>query len=306
MQGHGKGVVGSGVGLGSILKSLALVLARERATMMTSWSNVPAVEGMWGPGSALGGFFMDEDANARRGNGRAVEVEVAKKLSPSGEFRIQAGATEKIESEEGLGEETIPQMEGEVLINAAQAGDEVIFERTDGAFSSIASVHARRGELEVDLFVTQELFEGGGTFVVEALELGAKAGGAEALVEGFVASKDGGGSAAGDGLRQDAIAVVVVEDNHIIIAVARRSNESTRLVGVDLTGGFQEGSEARVRAEIRRVTGGKGNIRWGGGRNWGSHRKGRAGGVGFGGALILAALVQMPCDHMDRSRGILV
>jgi hypothetical protein len=32
----------------------------------------------------LAGLFMYEDANARRGNGRAVEVKVAKKLSPSG------------------------------------------------------------------------------------------------------------------------------------------------------------------------------------------------------------------------------
>lgn len=141
-------------------------------------------------------------------------------------------------------------MEGEVLINAAQAGDEVIFERPDGAFSSIASVHARRGELEVDLFVAKELLEGGGTFVVEALELGAKTGGAESMVEGLVASKDGRGGAIGDGLSQNAVAVVVIEDNHIVIAVARRSNESTGLVRVDLAGGLHEGSKASVRAEI--------------------------------------------------------
>jgi hypothetical protein len=57
-----------------------------------------------------------------------------------------------------LGEETIPQVEGEVFVNAAKAGDEVVLESADGTFGSIAAVHARRGELEVNVFITKELF----------------------------------------------------------------------------------------------------------------------------------------------------
>ena len=137
-------------------------------------------------------------------------------------------------------------MKGEFFVDTAQAGDEMVFEGSDGAFGSIAAMDARWGELEVDRLVPQELLEGDGAFVVEALELGAKAGSAEALVEGLEASEDGRGMAARDGFSKDAIAVVVVDDNQVVIAIARWCNKASGLVGVDLAGRFQDGGEAVV------------------------------------------------------------
>jgi hypothetical protein len=63
---------------------------------------------------------------------------------------------------------------------------------------------------------------------------------------GLEASEDGRGMVAWDWHSKDAIAVVVIDDNHIVIAIARRRNKASGLVGVDLSGRFQDGGEAGV------------------------------------------------------------
>jgi hypothetical protein len=45
----------------------------------------------------------------------------------------------------------------------------VILEGADGAFGGIAAVDARRGELEVNFFFSEELFQGVGALIVESL-----------------------------------------------------------------------------------------------------------------------------------------
>jgi hypothetical protein len=72
------------------------------------WAEVPAVEGMRGPGGAIAGLVMDEDSNARWGNRRAIKVKGAVHLGPCRELGIKAGAAEEVEREEGLGHEAIP------------------------------------------------------------------------------------------------------------------------------------------------------------------------------------------------------
>jgi hypothetical protein len=42
-------------------------------------------------------------------------------------------------------------VQGKILINAAESGDEMVLEGTDVPFSRIASVDARWNELEVDV-----------------------------------------------------------------------------------------------------------------------------------------------------------
>jgi hypothetical protein len=44
-------------------------------------------------------------------------------------------------------------MEWEIFVDSAEGGDEVILEGSNGTFSGVASVHSRRGQLEVDAFV---------------------------------------------------------------------------------------------------------------------------------------------------------
>ncbi len=79
-----------------------------------------------------------------------------------------------------MGEEFVPQMEREIFVDAAQAGDEVIFERANCTFSGVAAVETRRHQLIVDVFVDKELFECRGALVVQTLEFWAQAGGDEA------------------------------------------------------------------------------------------------------------------------------
>jgi hypothetical protein len=63
-------------------------------------------------------------------------------------------------------------VEREVFVNVAEASDEMIFECADGAFGCVAAVYAGRSELEVDVFITEELLQWFRAFVVETLEAG--------------------------------------------------------------------------------------------------------------------------------------
>ena len=65
---------------------------------------------------------------------------------------------------------TIPQVEREVFVDAAKASNEVILEGADGAFGGIAAVDAWWGELKVNYFFAEELFQSFGAFIVETLE----------------------------------------------------------------------------------------------------------------------------------------
>jgi hypothetical protein len=68
-------------------------------------------------------------------------------------------------------------VEGKVFVDATEASNEVIFEGADGTFCGIAAMDAGRYQLEVNIFFRHVILEDLGTFIVEALELGAKASG---------------------------------------------------------------------------------------------------------------------------------
>ena len=59
-----------------------------------------------------------------------------------------------------------------MFVDAAQAGNEVIFERADGTFGSIAPMDAGRYQLEVYTFLDEESFECSGALVVQSMKLG--------------------------------------------------------------------------------------------------------------------------------------
>jgi hypothetical protein len=78
-------------------------------------------------------------------------------LGVGGQEGVDAGLAEQIEGDEGLREETVPEVEREVAVGAAKAGDEVIFKRADGTFGGVATVDVGRSKLEVNLFTVHEL-----------------------------------------------------------------------------------------------------------------------------------------------------
>jgi hypothetical protein len=111
-------------------------------------------------------------------------------------------------------------MEGEVLVNATQSSNKVIFEGLDGTFSGIVVMDSGQCKLGVNVFLAQKLFQGFSTFIVKALEVGLKAGGTQFGMEIFVASKDGGASTIFDGSGKNVVAVIVIANEQIIVAMA--------------------------------------------------------------------------------------
>ena len=66
----------------------------------------------------------------------------------------------------------------------------------------------------------RKLFQGFSTFIVLALEVRLKAGGTQFGMEIFVASEDGGASTIFNGFSKNAVAVRVIANEKIIVAMA--------------------------------------------------------------------------------------
>ena len=74
-----------------------------------------------------------------------------------------------------MGNESVPEVEGKVFVDAAESSNEVIFECTDGPLGGVPAMYTGRDELVVDVFSGEKLLEDTGAFVIETLELGAEA-----------------------------------------------------------------------------------------------------------------------------------
>ena len=173
---------------------------------------------MRGPRGALGGLDVGEDANARRGDGSAVEIVCAVHLCVGGEFRIDAGTAEQIQCDFRLGEKLVPQMKWKVLVDAAKSGNEVILEGADRAFGGIAAMHAGWNELKIDVGVAQERLERGGSLVIEAVQLWMQTGGNKACMNDCEGGENARARTTFHGFDQNGITVVVEYDHNVIIA----------------------------------------------------------------------------------------
>ena len=71
---------------------------------------------------------------------------------------IEAGGTEEVECEGSMGDEAVPEMQGEVGVAATEADDEVILVDLDGAFYGVGAMKVWRNELELYARITQKLF----------------------------------------------------------------------------------------------------------------------------------------------------
>ena len=192
---------------------------------------------------------MDEDACAGGCKGGTVEVEGAVDLGPSRELRVDARPAKKVEGLEGLGEKAVPKVEGKGGIGTAQACDEVVLERSDRTFGGVTAMNVGRSELEVDVVVDHEALEGGGCFVVQALEEGAKAARCQGFVGALESGEDFVAGLASHRLDMNVVAVVVVEDQHVGVAGAGRLDEAAGEIGKELAGGGGAVGEESVRAD---------------------------------------------------------
>ena len=110
--------------------------------------------------------------------------------------------------------------------------------------------------MKVDGFVAEKNLQGNRTFVVEALEVRAEAGGNEAGVQSFERAEDARASAVEHRFHEDAVAIVLVEYKDVVVAATRCNNKPARGIGVDLARcRFEHGSKAVVGAVVGGVAG---------------------------------------------------
>ncbi|MFN9914148.1 MAG: hypothetical protein ACK53L_16280, partial [Pirellulaceae bacterium] len=127
---------------------------------------------------------------------------------------------------------------GELLVDGAEDGDEVIFEGPDGAFGGVDSVFFRRDPLEAYLVAEERIFEVLGAFVVKDVEFGSMTLVDEHLVGGFPSVADGGGFSVGNGDGVDRVRILMIEYEDVVVAAAGGDREAAGLIGV----GFRNGT----------------------------------------------------------------
>ena len=71
---------------------------------------------------------------------------------------IEAGRTEEVECEGSMGGEAVPEVQGEVWVAAAQAGDEVILVSLDCLFCGVGTMKLWRNQLEPYAVIAQKRF----------------------------------------------------------------------------------------------------------------------------------------------------
>jgi hypothetical protein len=223
-----------------------------------------------------------------------------------GQLGIDAGATKKIEGNEGLGEEAVPKMQGEIRVRGTEASNKVILEGAYGSFGGITTVQMGGGgcQLKVDVFRGHEGLEGGRGFVVEALKLWTQAALGKQSVSTFVGGQNLGSGLVPHEFDMDGVAIVIVKNKHVVVAGTGGSEETARLVRVDLTGNPLVGNKDMVCA----CDGGGGGVgrvkvRHSGGR-W-FRRDGGTDRGKLGGAKVRALLVKVALDHGGGTRWIL-
>ena len=134
----------------------------------------------------------------------------------------------------------------------------------------------------------EEVFQDLGAFVVKAEQFGTEAMRCEEGMRSLMGCKDGASLPVGNGFGMDVVAIIAIEDKHIVVALTRGEEEAAGLVGKGLSSGFDGGSEAVVSRGIAWVTGWERVLEIGGSRvMW------RLGDrcFGFGGAGVLSSLI---------------
>ncbi len=110
-------------------------------------------------------------------------------------------------------------------------------------------MNGMRDQQEVNVLASHVALESGRCLVVESLELGFEAAGGEEGVGACVGDKDLGTGLGFHGLDVNEVTVVVIDDEHVAVAIRRGLYEATGEVGEDLAGGGGKVSINEVCAE---------------------------------------------------------
>ena len=102
----------------------------------------------------------------------------------------------------------------------AESSDEVVLECADGTFGIVASVDSWRDKLECSVGVMEVVFEGLTALIVHDVELWFATVADKAIIEELVGFEYGGSFSIGNGCDIDGIAVVMVEQEDVVVASA--------------------------------------------------------------------------------------
>ena len=185
-------------------------------------------------------------------HGGCVEIEAAMKVLMRGETGIEPRSAEEVESELCLREQLVPQVHREGWIGCAKASDEVVLEGTNSSFSYISSVGARWDQLELYVFVSEEIFQGLGTFVVEFVKTGSTTVADEVVVDFFVCGEDGLGAPIAYGADMACVAIEVEHEEDVLVTAGGRAEKATG----EITEGFAaagvpDGGVAGLRVRLQ-------------------------------------------------------
>ena len=118
------------------------------AVVLRCRANVPAIDAVWLPGTAFCRRFVQENLGARGHKRRSFIIEGSIEERFGRDLWIAPRGAQKIESGGGKWNQVAPQMHWKVWVNAADTGQKVIFERSNGLFGSIHAMDVRQGELK--------------------------------------------------------------------------------------------------------------------------------------------------------------
>ena len=110
------------------------------AVVFCGRTEVPPLDSMWSPCSPVRGSLVDQDLGSGRCQWGAVEIKSSVELRFRRQTRIDGRWAEKVQGEEGLWEEAIPQVKGKVGIGACKGGDEVVLEGANGFLCRVVAV----------------------------------------------------------------------------------------------------------------------------------------------------------------------
>jgi len=142
----------------------------------------------------------------------------------------------------------VPEVEWKLLVSAAQARNEMIFEGPDCTFGRIPAMDVGQDQLEINILSHHKFLEGMGGFIVKALEFGAESRGAKAVVGNLKSSKNGVGASVFERNSDDAIAVIVIHNKDVIVAGTRGCNKFAGEIHVSLSCGLHHRGKAQVGA----------------------------------------------------------
>ena len=89
-----------------------------------------------------------------------------------GKSWVCAGILEEVESDHGLGNETVPFLGGKVGFARGEAGAKIILECEDRTFGGVAAVDVRGNNLEGNVVFAEGFLNSVGALVVDDVESG--------------------------------------------------------------------------------------------------------------------------------------